>query len=415
MAGLLPAYEPGPVRIACGRETKEAIAESVKIALDHYIELLGLSDEFDSHNFTIDHENGSHMFFPGISATNVRGLLSLESVDVFWVEQAETAQAEWMRKLVPSIRKDGAEMWFSWNPDRRSGWAWRRFVLNRRPTDLHTHVNWHMNPWWYCSDRMNVERLEFKRLEPDLYPNEYLGVPDDGDSSKQVLSYGLLLKCVEAYAKGLKSSRRDAPITDVGLDIAEGGRDKCAQVIRVGPSVEFIDMWPGVAGDLSEAAGRAHSNTEGWDPYKLYYDASSPMMSEFTRLEVQYFVTAISFGGEVGGKDEFYEYLRTNEMVFRSRNIQMADALRLRANRTVRLLKGEDVDPNTCLFINPELPDLEGYLADMTQPIRRRNPMTGKWELDKRGGDEKAESPDRFDGTCLAYARDSENGLSVGY
>ena len=58
---------------------------------------------------------------------------------------------------------------------------------------------------------------------------------------------------------------------------------------------------------------------------------------------------------------------------------QMADALRLRANRTVRLLKGDrDIDPLDCLFIRDDLPDLEGYLADMTQPIRPSKPENGK-------------------------------------
>ena len=63
------------------------------------------------------------------------------------------------------------------------------------------------------------------------------------------------------------------------------------------------------------------------------------------------------------------------------------------ANRTVRLLKDHkagrvsEIDPVDCLFIRSDLPDLRGLLADLTQPIRRQNPTTGKWELDKRGGE----------------------------
>ncbi len=53
MAGLLPAYQPGPVRIACARETKEAIPESVKVALEHYIRVLGLKSEFTCRKLTI--------------------------------------------------------------------------------------------------------------------------------------------------------------------------------------------------------------------------------------------------------------------------------------------------------------------------------------------------------------------------
>ena len=147
--------------------------------------------------------------------------------------------------------------------------------------------------------------------------------------------------------------------------------------------------------------------------YRLYYDASSPMKREFIALTTDYGAWPVNFGGAVGGKDVFYEPKRRNGEVFRSRNIQMADALRLRANRTMRLLKGDKVDPVGCLFIRDDLPNLETFLADLTQPIRRQNPQTGKWELDKRGGDEKADSPDPFDALCLAFSRDSDNGLKV--
>ena len=195
------------------------------------------------------------------------------------------------------------------------------------------------------------------------------------------------------------------------------GSDKCAQVIRRGPVVEFLDVWPGVAGDLSVAARRAHENTKSlkhdFDMYRLYYDASSPMKREFIALGADYGVRPVNFGGEVGGKDVFYEPKRRNGEVFRSRNIQMADALRLRANRTMRLLKGDKVDPVECLFIRDDLPNLETFLANLTQPIRRQSPSTGKWELDKRGGDENASSPDEFDALCLSFARSSENGLKA--
>ena len=109
--------------------------------------------------------------------------------------------------------------------------------------------------------------------------------------------------------------------------------------------------------------------------------------------------------------DVNYEYQRLNEDVFRSRNIQMADAVRLRAMRTARLRRGHDVDPRACLFIRSDIPKLESLMAAWSQPIRRINPVTGKWELDKRGGDEAAKSPDPFDGLCLSFAADSEYGL----
>ena len=85
------------------------------------------------------------------------------------------------------------------------------------------------------------------------------------------------------------------------------GWDKCAQVIRRGPVVEFIDLWPGVAGDLSVAARRAQANieTQGVDIDRLYYDASSPMRREFLAIDaVDYPTWPVNFGG--GGRGQGY-------------------------------------------------------------------------------------------------------------
>ena len=100
----------------------------------------------------------------------------------------------------------------------------------------------------------------------------------------------------------------------------------------------------------------------------------------------------------------------TNKDRFARRNIQMAFAVRHRARRTVRLLAGEDIDPNACLFIDPDMPHVEEYLEEMVRPIWRDNPTTGRTELDKRGK-ENEKSPDRFDATCFAFAADSEDGI----
>ena len=175
----------------------------------------------------------------------------------------------------------------------------------------------------------------------------------------------------------------DSPFCDMGYDIGEGGKDKCAQVIRRGPCVEFVDQWPGVSGDLSVAARRVVQNGEDFtrsancEIWKLYYDSSSPMRREFVALGTEYGAVPIAFGGKVGGENIMYERKRPNKEVFSRRNIQMADALRLRANRTVRILKAHDegrtldgddeIDPATALFINPNILHLEGFFVGAYQ------------------------------------------------
>ena len=64
-----------------------------------------------------------------------------------------------------------------------------------------------------------------------------------------------------------------------------------------------------------------------------------------------------------------------------------------------------------CLFINPEIPNLERYLAMLTQPSWYNGPITGKIQIDKRKEAGGEESPDLYDATALAFARDSDRGL----
>ena len=64
-----------------------------------------------------------------------------------------------------------------------------------------------------------------------------------------------------------------------------------------------------------------------------------------------------------------------------------------------------------CLFIRDDIPATGDVPGGTVRADPRVNPTTGKWELDKRGGDENAKSPDRFDAACLAFSRDSDNGL----
>ena len=262
----------------------------------------------------------------------------------------------------------------------------------------------------FSTARNDRERLREQENEPERYQHIWEGKTDDGDADTLVLAYGVVEQCVKAWKEGLAPPVIDAPVCDGGFDIAYGGPDKCALLIRRGPVVESLDMWPGVAGYLTPAAIRAHTALAEHDAYSLYYDATGgdTIMGEFMRLEPNYRVLPVNFGGKVAGPGVMYEPRRTNEQVFARRNAQMAFNLRLRANRTVRLMNGDtDVDPATCLFIRSDIPRLEQYLSELTQPKYRSNPTTGKIEIDKRG-DENKKSPDSYDATALAFARDCD-------
>lgn len=410
MADLLPAYHDTfePVRIASARAFQVHISGSVKQVVEDYIHAYGLSDDFKIFDQRIVHRNGSEMTFPGIER-GVEAFLSKEGLDVLWVEQAEFLTDDHMDFLLPTIRKADAERWFVWNPMDRTGWCWQRFVANPRPDDLSVRVNWLNNPWWHLTGLQEEldDDLEFR---PHIVPWKWLGEPNDANADA-VIPYAVLDQCRKAYAEGLCPDVSGMPVY-AGLDLAWGGEDMCALVIRQGPLVLEVHVWPGVSGDLSEAAARAWRHCEKYSLARIYYDASAQARTDLLRAGFRG-VHPENFGGAVKGPDRLYEKNRPNSKVFAARNAQLGDGLRLRGNRTVKLRKGGEVDPMSCLFIPDDLPRVEDFLGECSQPIRRFNVVRGLWEVDK-SGDPKgvaARSPDRFDAACLAFARDSEHGL----
>ena len=403
------------IRVACCRSIQDTLRESTKQTLELAIERMKLTDEFFVGREVITcPSTGSHIFFSGLEKKreSIRGW---EDVDVVWADEAHMMSSETANILIPTIRKPGHELWFTFNPLSRTDWVYQRFVDHPRDGDLVTKVNWRDNPWF--PDESDEERVACQIDTPTLYQHIWEGFPDDGGGDERVLSYAVLRECVRAFDEGLHREADEVPV-HVGLDVADAGQDANAVVVRRGPVVTHVDAWHSrTPGFMTPTATKADRVARDYDADTLYWDGGgvgAPLRGEFTRIYHEengggYSFKSIQFGGAVGGPDRYYMRGRTNKEYFARRSGQLAFAVRLRALRTIRLLAGEDVDPNTCLFIDSTIPALESYLGELSQPIWRDNPTTGKVEVWKRTPDEK--SPDKYDATVMAFARDSERGL----
>ncbi len=401
------------LHIMCCREFQATIASSAKAAVETAIRRLGLSHFYKVQTHKILGKNGSVFEFKGIeqSREEIRGW---EGIDRTWVEEAQRMSADTADVLLPTIfRTPGAQLIVTWNPISRTDWVYHRFVSNPRPGDLTKHVNYYDNSFLPAAVWEEAEAC--KRDDPQLYAHVWLGEPDDGAASTRILAFSVLMDCVEAWRQGLAPKSTDVPVVDAGLDIADGGVDRNAMVIRQGPTIAYAASWPSsTPGVLLPTAARATELAHHHDVYRLYYDATGvggPIRGDFGRLSAQFSHRPLNFGDPVAGPGRRYERGRSNKDVFARRNAQLGFGLRLRAMRTLRLLRGADVDPNTCLFIPDDgrVENLHEFLAALSRPKWRANPVTGRIEIDKTGGEDK--SPDLYDATALAFARDSEGGL----
>lgn len=170
---LLKAAET-PLRVLCAREFQVSIADSVHRLLSDQIDALGLQHLFTVQQNSITSACGSLFIFKGIRK-NIREIKSLEGIDICWVEEAESVSKESWDILIPTIRKQGSEIWVSFNPGTPDDDTWKRFVLNPQPGAVVVKVGWEDNPWFPATLREEMEYC--RRTNPDAYAHTWGGEP----------------------------------------------------------------------------------------------------------------------------------------------------------------------------------------------------------------------------------------------
>lgn len=112
---ILRCYE-AKTRAVCIREVQNSIRDSVRQLLIDKIDTFRLRAYFDITDSEIRGKNGSLIVFRGMQSYNAENIKSLEDFDIAWVEEAQTFSEKSLRLLRPTIRKEGSELWFTWNP-----------------------------------------------------------------------------------------------------------------------------------------------------------------------------------------------------------------------------------------------------------------------------------------------------------
>lgn len=89
------------------------------------------------------------------------------------MEEAHSVSAESWKKLIPTIRKDGSEIWVSFNPELDVDETYVRFVVSPPATAYVRKVTWRDNPWF--PDVLKIERDELLARDPVACDNVYEG------------------------------------------------------------------------------------------------------------------------------------------------------------------------------------------------------------------------------------------------
>ena len=295
-------------RAACIREVQVTIKDSVRQLLIDKIQKFNLGGFFTVTDREISAKNGSLITFRGMQSYNAENIKSLEDFDVAWVEEAQTLSSHSLKLLRPTIRKEGSELWFSWNPrhDTDAVDAFFRGGSSRRSM-ISVEINHDDNKWF--PDVLKMEMEDDFQDDPEMAEHVWNG-------GYQIITEGSyyarhMLKAEAEGRVGYFPYLDHLPVHsawDIGVDdhtavwfIQEDGVE--ARVIDYyelsGGGLEdvVIDAFPELNPDLElGAAGLVEIGREVPFAYGTHYMPHDIMVREWGRGAKTRYQTAQEFG-----------------------------------------------------------------------------------------------------------------------
>lgn len=159
----------------CVREVQLSLNQSVKRLIENKIEEMQVGPLFEVQDKQILRRGGKgRIIFQGMQNHTADSIKSLEGYDRAWVEEAQSLSQHSLDLLRPTIRKEGSELWFSWNP-RHEDDPIDAFLRGEDPPPSSTIIeaNYMDNPWF---PEVLREEMEYDRgRDPDKYAHVWMG------------------------------------------------------------------------------------------------------------------------------------------------------------------------------------------------------------------------------------------------
>ena len=162
------------IRVLCTREVQKSIQQSVHQLLRDQVEAMGLAEFYEVLNTEIRGKNGTQFFFSGLSDQTALSIKSFEGCTHVWVEEAQSVSDASWNILIPTIRKDGSEIWVTYNPELETDPTHQRFVMNPPPDCKAVLMNYGDNP--YFPQTLELERQHAMRtMKAEVYQHIWEG------------------------------------------------------------------------------------------------------------------------------------------------------------------------------------------------------------------------------------------------
>lgn len=135
--------------IVCGREFMNSLAESSFAEISAAIrDTPWLTPHFDIGAGHIRTSCGRIAYsFTGLRH-NLDSIKSKARILLLWVDEAEAVSETAWVKAIPTVREEGAEIWVTWNPERKQSATHQRFRAGVPEDARIVELNWRDNPWF---------------------------------------------------------------------------------------------------------------------------------------------------------------------------------------------------------------------------------------------------------------------------
>lgn len=218
------------MRAVCIREVQKDLAQSSKLLIESKLQTLGITeaDGFKVYQDRIATPGDGLMIFKGMQDYTADSIKSLEGFKRAWWEEAQTATAHSLNMLRPTLRAIGSELWFSWNPRRKTDAVDIMLRGAEIPTGAKVvRANWQDNPWFTAE--LEQERLDCLRMQPDQYDHIW----DGGYVTVNAGAY---------WARDLTKAKEDGRIGRVAADPLMTLRVFC-DIGGTGARADAFTMW----------------------------------------------------------------------------------------------------------------------------------------------------------------------------
>lgn len=410
-------------RLVCFREVMKSIEDSVYAEFVEEISRTGRDADFKILGTSIHSLRSNGVIkFDGL-LRNTQKLKGYANFDAAWLEESENVSKESWKFVIPTLRKEGSEIWVSYNPDDPLSATHTMFVTKRQyPDYLHgkrycivKKINYTDNPRF---PQELVDDMELMKVNDfELYRHVYLGEPV-GNSDLSIIK-PMWVEAAKGAAKKLGLLPSGGKIG--GFDVADEGPDSNAFVVRHGCHVYHCENWKDQ--DPNTAARHVFNQSLSLGVDTVHFDnigvgagAKGALREEVSALSIKVSPTTFhGFAANASVMNPTGEYAqgKKNEDMFLNLKAQAWWLLGDRFKNTYDAVNGKPYDPEKLILLDENLPHIDQLCGELSQP--RREFINGKVRVESKENMKKrgVMSPNLADALVMAFAPESGFDLSA--